>query len=294
MKDESVKRVGVLGAGTMGLGIATVMATKGLEVLIHDPNAVALESVIERLGAYFDRSVKLGKMTAEARNETLAGVTTSASPDDLADVDVVVEAIFEDTELKADTFAALEKIVRPDVLFHTNTSTLRVTAVAARCVDQGRVIGTHYCNPAPLMKLVEVARGVHTSDETYQRTLKFMDFLGKKVVTTGDVPGFIVNRFLIPFENDCLRALDAGLSTPEDLDTAVTKGLGYPMGPCTLLDIVGLDIHRAVSMSLYDQLRDPRFAPPPIVDRMIAANYLGRKTGQGFYTYSDTNLFGAS
>jgi 3-hydroxybutyryl-CoA dehydrogenase len=177
-------------------------------------------------------------------------------------------------------------------VFHTNTSTLSVTAIAAGSARPERVVGTHYCNPAPLMKLVEVARARQTGDDAYERTLRFLDSLGKTCVACQDTPGFLVNRFLIPFENDCIRALEAGVAPAASIDRAVELGLRYPMGPFRLLDIVGLDIHRVVSLALYEQLRDPRFAPPPLVDRMIAAGELGRKTGRGFYTYDKAGMFG--
>jgi 3-hydroxybutyryl-CoA dehydrogenase len=199
-----------------------------------------------------------------------------------------MEAIFEDLDLKAQTFADLDHVCGEATLFHTNTSTLSVTAIAAGSRNPERVVGTHYCNPAPLMHLVEVVRGRHTSDEAHARTVAFIESLGKTVVNAGDTPGFLVNRFLVPFENDCIRALEAGMGSVGTIDRAVTAGLGYPMGPFTLLDIVGLDIHEAVSLSLFEQLRDPRFAPPPLVSRMISAGHLGRKTGGGFYRYDHT------
>jgi 3-hydroxybutyryl-CoA dehydrogenase len=212
---------------------------------------------------------------------------------DLESCDVVIEAIYEDVDLKARTFGELDGICGEGTLFHTNTSTLSVTAIAAGSRLPDRVVGTHYCNPAPLMKLVEVARGRVTSDDAHRRTVEFVEGLGKTVVNTADTPGFLVNLFLVPFENDCIRALESGLGTVESIDKAVKLALGYPMGPFTLLDIVGLDIHEAVSMRLYEQLRDPRFAPPPLVARMISANHLGRKTGRGFHEYADTRLMGS-
>jgi 3-hydroxybutyryl-CoA dehydrogenase len=178
-------------------------------------------------------------------------------------------------------------------LFHTNTSTLSVTAIAAGSSTPGRVVGTHYCNPAPLMKLVEIVPGRHAHDDAVKRTVAFIEGLRKTVVRAKDVPGFIVNRLLVPFENDSIRALAAGRATVEEIDAAVTLALGYPMGPFTLLDTVGLDIHHAVSMSLYEQLHEPRFAPPPLVSQMIAAGDLGRKAGRGFYTYEQNKIFGA-
>jgi 3-hydroxybutyryl-CoA dehydrogenase len=284
--------VGVLGAGTMGAGIAITIARAGHRVVLRDLTRDGVERGQANVARFLDKSVELGKLDAAVRDTALAGLSGTVELTDLADCDVVVEAIFEDEALKARTFGELDAICREDALFHTNTSTLSVTAIAAGSARPERVVGTHYCNPAPMMPLVEVARGQRTGDDAYARTVAFVESLGKRVVTTADVPGFLVNRFLVPFENDCIRALEAGMGTVESIDAVVKKGLRYPMGPFTLLDIVGLDIHKAVSMSLYERLRDPRFAPPPLVDRMIAAGQLGRKTGEGFYTYADKKLMG--
>lgn len=285
--------VGVCGAGTMGSGIAIVAAQAGHEVILFDSQPDAAERGRAAVSTFLDRSVQLGKLAESARDQALRGVVATDEIGDLGPCDVVIEAIVENVAAKAALFGTLDDICRPATLFHSNTSTLSVTGIAAGSVRAERVIGTHYCNPAPLMKLVEIVRARHTSDDTYGRTREFLAGVHKTVVTTRDTPGFIVNRFLIPFENDCIRALAAGRGTVESIDAAVKKGLRYPMGPFTLLDIVGLDIHHAVSMSLYTQLRDPKFAPPPLVQEMIAAGHLGRKSGRGFYDYADTRLFGA-
>jgi len=276
-------QVGVLGAGTMGAGIAVTIARAGHRVVLRDLQDDRVARGLEEVRRFLDRSVEKGRLEAEARDAALAGLTGTTSLGDLAGCDIVVEAVSEDLGLKAATFAELDAVCRPETLFHTNTSTLSVTAIAAGSRHPERVVGTHYCNPAPLMRLVEVVRGRLTADAAVERTDAFLEGLGKRAVHTADVPGFIVNRFLVPFENDCIRALEAGMGTVESIDKAVELGLGYPMGTFRLLDIVGLDIHKAVSLSLYEQLRDPRFAPPPLVERMISAGHLGRKTGRGFY-----------
>ena len=276
-------QVGVLGAGTMGAGIAVTIARAGHRVVLRDLHDDRVARGLEEVRRFLDRSVEKGRLEAEARDAALAGLTGTTSLGDLAGCDIVVEAVSEDLGLKAATFAELDAVCRPETLFHTNTSTLSVTAIAAGSRHPERVVGTHYCNPAPLMRLVEVVRGRLTADAAVERTDAFLEGLGKRAVHTADVPGFIVNRFLVPFENDCIRALEAGMGTVESIDKAVELGLGYPMGTFRLLDIVGLDIHKAVSLSLYEQLRDPRFAPPPLVERMISAGHLGRKTGRGFY-----------
>lgn len=285
-------RIGVVGLGTMGSGIAITALLSGHDVVGREIDEERLAAGTDRVRAFLDGSVRRGKLDEEQRQAALDrfhGVTDLA---DLADREVVIEAVLEDVDVKAELFGKLDDACTPATIFASNTSTLSVTRIASGSRHPERVIGTHFCNPAPLMKLVEVVKGRRTSEETYQRTLRLVDDLDKVATTTLDTPGFLVNLFLVPFENDCIRALEAGRGTAEAIDTAVTRGLGYPMGPFTLLDIVGLDIHKAVSMSLYEQLRDPRFAPPPLVERMIAAGHLGRKTGRGFYDYEDTGAFG--
>jgi 3-hydroxybutyryl-CoA dehydrogenase len=285
--------VGICGAGTMGSGIAIVAAQAGHRVLLYDTDAAAAAAGTARVSQFLDRSVALGKLDQARRDAAVAALTATSELGDLEPCEVVVEAVFEDLAVKQALLAALDDICSATTLFHSNTSTLSVTAIAAGSRYPERVVGTHYCNPAPLMKLVEVVKARQTSDATYERTREYLAGVRKTTVTTEDTPGFIVNRFLIPFENDCIRALAAGRGTVESIDTAITKGLRYPMGPFTLLDVVGLDIHQAVSLSLHEQLRDPKFAPPPLVGQMIAAGHLGRKTGRGFYTYDDTRLFGS-
>ncbi len=285
-------RTAVLGGGTMGIGIAVVLARGGHRVVVRDVAQANVDRALAEVARFFDRSVERGKLTADERDALVGAVSGTTDLAALEGSDVVVEAIFEDVALKARTFGELDAICGPETLFHTNTSTLSVTAIAAGSRHPERVVGTHYCNPAPLMQLVEVVKGRRTSEDAYRRTVAMMEGVGKVVVTTEDTPGFLVNLFLVPFENDCVRALEAGLGTVESIDAAVTGALGYPLGTFRLLDIVGLDIHRAVSLSLYEQLRDPRFAPPPLIERMVAAGQLGRKTGEGFYSYDGTGTFG--
>lgn len=284
--------VGVVGAGTMGIGIATVMARAGHPTVVYDIDTERVENGLDSVRAFLERSVALGKLVTKVKDDGVRNLRGSTQLDDFEVCDVVVEAVFEDLAVKAQLFSQLDDICREDALFHSNTSTLSLTAIAAGSRHPERVVGTHYCNPAPLMSLVEVVKGRRTGEEAYRSTLSFLQDMGKRTVTAKDSPGFIVNRFLIPFENDCIRMLSAGVATEEMIDLAVTKGLGYPMGVFRLLDIVGLDVHRAVSLSLYEQLREPRFAPPPLVDQMIAAGDLGRKSGRGFYTYDTTRVFG--
>lgn len=287
------KMVAVLGAGTMGSGIAIVMAKAGHNTLLFDVNDQNLQRGLDAVRGFFDVSVQKGKLTADEAEAATKRLNGTTDLNDLAPSDVVVEAIYEDLNLKKETFGRLDYVVSERTLFHTNTSTLSVTGIASGSKIPGRVVGTHYCNPAPLMKLVELADGRHTEQWAHEATLEFLTTLGKTAVVTKDRPGFIVNRFLIPWENSCIAALEAGLGTKESIDTAVKGALGHPMGPFELLDIVGLDIHQQVATRLYEQLRDPRFFPPPMVDRMVAAGDLGRKTGRGFYEYENTRLFGS-
>lgn len=285
-------QVAVIGAGTMGAGIAITTLLPGHQVTLVDVTDERVTAGRRYVEGFLRKSVDKQKLDEAGYVAAMARLTTTTDLADVDRADVVIEAVFEDVEVKQQLFARLDDICGPDTLFHTNTSTLSVTAIAAGSCRPERVVGTHYCNPAPLMRLVEVVPGLRSDGKAVRRTTEFVAGLRKQAVLVRDTPGFIVNRFLVPFENDCIRALEDGRADVETIDAAVKLGLGFPMGPFTLLDIVGLDIHRAVSMSLYDQLRDPRYAPPPLVERMISAGNLGRKAGRGFYRYDGNGLFG--
>jgi len=284
--------VGVVGAGTMGSGIAITVARAGFRTIVVDQLDDQLATSRDQIAAFFDRSVAKGKLSTDERDAALERITHDTSLAPLAAADVVIEAVFERLDVKHALLGELDAVCPPATVYVTNTSTLSVTQIAAGTAHPERVVGMHFCNPAPLMPLIEVVRGLDTDDTTHDLAMDLSVRLGKQPISVGDTPGFIVNRFLLPYENDCIRALEAGLGSVEDLDQGLVLGLGYPMGPFTLLDIVGLDTHRAVSMSIYEQLKDPRFAPPPLVDRMIAAGRLGRKAGRGFYTYDTAGMFG--
>ena len=290
---NATKTVAVLGAGTMGSGIATVATRAGHRTILYDLTEERVDRGLATVRGFLDKSVELGRLSAEHGAAAAAGISGTTDLKDLSGCDVVIEAVYEDLAVKKALFGELDGIVPDTAVFHTNTSTLPVTAIASGSKHPERVVGTHYCNPAPLMRLVEVADGRHTADWAHRTTAEYLRSVGKTVVVTKDRPGFIVNRFLIPWENNCIKALEAGLGTKESIDAAVTGALGHPMGPFRLLDIIGLDIHQQVAMRLYEQLREPRFFPPPMVERMVAAGDLGRKTGRGFYTYDDTRLFGS-
>jgi 3-hydroxybutyryl-CoA dehydrogenase len=288
------KKIGVVGCGTMGSGIAIVMANAGYETIAHDLDDSRILEGYQRISGFFEGGVKRNKITEEQKDHFLSHIHITTDFKDLADCEFIVEAVFEDVEIKQKLFSKLHDICKPETIFVSNTSTLSVTAIAHSTGREDQVIGVHFCNPAPLMKLVEISKALQTSEETYQKTVAFCETIGKLVVTTNDTPGFLVNLFLVPFENDCIRALEQGLGTPEDIDKVIKYGFGYPMGTFELLDIVGLDIHYEVSMSLYRQLKDARFAPPSLVSKMIKSGTLGRKTGRGFYQYEKVGVFGAN
>jgi len=289
----TTEQVAVIGGGTMGTGIAITSLLGGHPVRLIDLDDARVGLAEEQIAKFLRRTVQLGKLDDDQASAARARTTLSTALESASGADVVIEAVFEDTAIKQQLFGSLDDICGPDTLFHTNTSTLSVTEIAAGSAVPGRVVGTHYCNPAPLMKLVEIVPGRRSTEDSVKQTVVFIEGLRKTVVRAKDVPGFIVNRLLVPFENDCIRALASGRGTVEEIDAAVTMALGYPMGPFTLLDTVGLDIHHAVSMSLYEQLHNPRFAPPPLVSQMIGSGDLGRKAGRGFYTYEQNKIFGA-
>jgi 3-hydroxybutyryl-CoA dehydrogenase len=212
---------------------------------------------------------------------------------DLAECEFVIEAVFEDLELKQQVFRKVHEVCPPESILASNTSTLSITSIAAGSGRPDRVIGMHFCLPAQVMKLVEVTRGLQTSDETYERSMEFGKAIGQVLVNTKETPGFILNHFIVAFNNDCIRAYEDGLATLGDIDKAVKLGLGYPMGPFELLDYIGLDTQLRVSLALFDQVQDPRYWPPPLVRRMVDAGYLGRKAGRGFYQYEGAGMFGA-
>ncbi|MEE9273939.1 MAG: 3-hydroxyacyl-CoA dehydrogenase NAD-binding domain-containing protein, partial [bacterium] len=289
-----VKKAGVVGMGTMGSNIALVCARGGVEVAACEADEEALAAGTDRVRAILDGGVERGKTSPEERDAIMGRIRGTVRLEDLAGCDIVIEAITENLEEKNALLGRLGEILSPEAILASNTSTLSITAMGAASGRPERTIGTHFCLPAAFNKLVEVIPGLATSEETAAATEAFLEKVGQTPVRAKDSPGFILNHFLIPFQNDCIRLIETGYTTPADLDAAIRLGLGYKMGPMRLLDIEGLDIHRTVSRSLYDQLRDPRYFPPPLVDRMIAAGRLGTKTGRGFYTYKRAGVFGVA
>jgi 3-hydroxybutyryl-CoA dehydrogenase len=281
----AIKTVGVLGCGLMGSGIAQVAAQSGYKTIVREVEQSFLDRGLGRINKFLADGVEKGKVTAEARDKTLANLKGTTSLDDFKDCDLVIEAIIENIGEKAGAYAALEKVVGPHTIFCSNTSSLCITELAARTPRPDRFAGLHFFNPVPLMKLVEVIRGLTTSDETYRAVFGFAQSLGKEPITAPDKPGFIVNRLLVPYLLDAIRSYENGLGTIEDIDKGMKLGTGHPMGPFTLLDFVGLDTTYYIANIMFEEYREPVYAPPPLLKRMVLAGRLGRKSGQGFYKY---------
>jgi len=279
------QRIGVVGLGAMGSGTAQVAIEAGFDVVGREVADDLARAATERIGHFLTRKVEKGQRSPEERDAALARLSTTTDLGTLGDCDLVIEAVVEELEPKRALFSELEAICRADAVLATNTSALSVTEIAAATRSPERVVGMHFFNPAPLMPLVEVVRAELSSDEAVDTALEVVERLGKVPVSCHDTPGFVVNRVLIPLLNDCVRVLDEARVTPESLDAAMTNGAGWPMGPCTLVDLVGIDVHVHASEALYEKLREPRMAPPPRLVAMRNAGLLGRKTGRGFYSY---------
>ena len=280
-----IKTVGVLGCGLMGSGIAQVCAAAGYRTIVREVDDSFLQKGLDRIRKFLDVGVAKGKVTTEARDQTLGHLSGTTTFDALKDCDLVIEAITENLDGKRSIYAALEAVVGGHTIFLSDTSSLCVTELAASTRRPDRFGGLHFFNPVPIMRLVEVIRALTTSDETYQTAYAFAHSLGKEPITAPDRPGFIVNRLLIPYLLDAIRAYENGLGTLEDIDKGMKLGCGYPMGPFTLLDFVGLDTSYYIANIMFEEFRDPAYAPPPLLKRMVLAGRLGRKSGRGFYTY---------
>jgi 3-hydroxybutyryl-CoA dehydrogenase len=281
----TIKTVGVLGCGLMGSGIAQVSAAAGYQTIVREVDQGLLDKGLGRIRKFLGDGVDKGKVTAEARDTTLGNLAGTTKLEDLKDCDLIVEAIIENVDEKARVYAALDAIVRDPTIFCSNTSSLCIMELAAKTKRPDRFAGLHFFNPVPLMKLVEVIRALTTSDETYLRVFAFAQSLGKEPITAPDKPGFIVNRLLVPYLLDAIRSYEQGLGTLEDIDKGMKLGTGYPMGPFTLLDFVGLDTTYYIANIMFEEYREPAYAPPPLLKRMVLAGRLGRKSGEGFYKY---------
>jgi 3-hydroxybutyryl-CoA dehydrogenase len=281
-----IKKVGVLGCGLMGSGIAQVSATSGFETTVLEVEQKYLDKGFAGIQKSLAKFAEKGtiKETPQAISARLKGTTNR---DDLADCDIVIEAIIENVPTKKEMYGALDEIVRKDAVFASNTSSISITELMTATKRQERFIGLHFFNPVPLMKLVEVVRTIATTDEVYQSACEFARKLGKVPVRTSDKTGFIVNRLLVPYLLDAIRAYEDGVGSVEDIDNAMKLGCGYPMGPFTLLDFVGLDTTYYITHVMYDEFKERRFASPPLLKRLVMAGWYGRKSGKGFYDYSD-------
>jgi 3-hydroxybutyryl-CoA dehydrogenase len=278
-------KVGVVGLGTMGAGIAQISVTAGHETIGREVSTELAERGRATIEHYLGRAVEKERLTADARDGALARLTVTTNVADLADCDLIVEAIVEELDAKRELFAELDRVTRPDAVLATNTSALSVSEIAEATPRPERVVGMHFFNPAPVLPLVEIVRARRSSDEAVDTAYKWAEAAGKRPVRCNDTPGFIVNRILIPLLNDCVRVLDEADVTPEDLDTAMTNGAGWPLGPCALVDLVGIDVHVHASEALHAQLGEARMAPPERLVEMQREGKLGRKSGRGFYSY---------
>jgi 3-hydroxybutyryl-CoA dehydrogenase len=280
-----IDRLGIVGAGQMGRGIAQVAAAAGLEVTIVDATLALAEKGRATVQAQLDRLVEKGKMPAEERDRILGRIHPGRGVGDLGDVDFAIEAAAESQSAKQQIFADLDRACRPGVILATNTSSISITALSARTKRPDRVIGMHFMNPVPLMNLVEIIRGLATSDETYQTTRGLAERFGKETVVSRDIPGFIVNRVLMPLVNEAVFALYEGIASAEDIDKAIVLGLNHPLGPLALVDLIGLDTTLAILEVMHRELGESKYRPCPLLRQYVAAGWLGRKTGRGFYSY---------
>jgi len=281
----AIKNVGVIGCGLMGSGIVQVAAQSGYSVLFVEAGDELVRRGLSRLRDMLEGLAARGKLEAKAKDETLGRIAGTSRLDDLKACDLVIEAMTENQTLKNETFARLDGICPPHALLATNTSSCNVTALAAATKRPGQVVGMHFFNPVPLMKLVEVVRTILTDEAAVTAAMEFVRSVGKVPVQAKDATAFIVNRLLVPYLLDAIRVYEGGLASLEDIDAAMKLGCGYPMGPFTLLDLVGLDTAMYVAEVMFEEFREARYAPPPLLKRMVMAGRLGRKTGRGFYTY---------
>ncbi len=280
-----IKKVGVVGCGLMGAGIAQVCAQSGYQVVASEINDELLNKGLKFISATLTKSVDKGKLSQQDKDATLARIKGTTNTRDFADCDLMIEAVVENMDLKKKIFAELDKICPKHAVLSTNTSCLSIIEMAMVTSKPDKVLGIHFFNPAPVMRLMEIVRTVATSDETFEIGRGFGESLGKTVVAAQDAPGFIVNRLMTPFLLNAVRMLENGVASREDIDTAVNLGLNHPMGPLALIDLIGLDTVFFIANAIYEEFKDPQFIPPTLMKKMLAAGWLGRKTGKGFYEY---------
>ena len=284
-KVENIRKVGVIGAGTMGSGIAQVVASSGIEVTLIDVSEGYLERGIKNIEKSLERLVRKGDLREEDSKSSLSRIHPSTGFGDLSEADLIVEAVFEDMNVKKETFKKLDDNTRPEVILATNTSSLSIVELAVNTSKPDRVVGMHFFNPAPIMKLVEIIKTITTSDDTVDFVYDFAKVLGKEPVKTKDTPGFIVNRVLIPMLNEAVFALQDGVASPEDIDKAMKLGTNHPIGPLALIDLIGLDVTLDVMDVFSREFQDSKYRAAPLLRQMVRAGWLGRKTGKGFYDY---------
>ena len=281
-----IVRAGVIGGGLMGGGIAQVAAQAGITTTVRELTEPLANRARESVGRSLAKSIEKGKLTAEERDATLSRLTFTTALSDLAECDLIVEAVVEDLDVKNALWRELNAVCKPEAIFASNTSSLTIAAMATASGRADRLAGMHFFNPAPAMRLVEVVRTITTSDATFSRALAFVRQVGKQPIIARDGSGFVVNRLLIPYMLDAIRALENGVGSIADIDAGMQLGAGHPMGPFTLLDFVGLDTVQRVAEVMFDEYREQRFAPPPLLRRLVLAGHLGRKSGHGFYDHS--------
>src|SRR2546422_3344139 len=280
-----IRKVGVVGLGTMGAGIAQVSVQSGFDTVGHEISEELGERGRATIERYLTRGVEKGRLSQEEKDAAIGRLTLTTELADLADCDLVIEAVLEELPLKREVFAELDRVTRPEAILATNTSALSVAEIADATGRPERVVGMHFFNPAPVLPLVEIVRAPKSSDEAVDAAYEWAEQAGKQPVRCNDTPGFIVNRILIPLLNDCVRVLDEAGVQPEQIDMAMTNGAGWPLGPCALIDLIGIDVHVHASEALHGKLREARMAPPERLKRMQREGRLGRKAGRGFYEY---------
>ena len=281
-----IRTIGVVGCGLMGSGIAQVCAQAGYQTIVREIDQAAVENGLSRIDRFLAKGVKRKKLTRDTQEQTMAALSGTTELEALSECDLVIEAVVEDLAVKRELLIALDGCVRRDAIFASNTSSLCITEMASVTTRPNRFLGLHFFSPVPVMSMVEVVKGLTTSDETYQIGIGFIQSIGKTAVSAPDQPGFIVNRLLIPYLLHAIRTYEAGLGTVDDIDKSMTLGCGHPMGPFELLDFVGLDTTYYIAQIMHDEFHDPSYSPPPLLKRMVLAGRLGRKSGRGFHIYS--------
>lgn len=280
------KKIGIVGFGQMGSGIAQVTAAAGYQIIAREEKEELLQKGIKGIEKLLDKAIEKGKAVAEDKGKVLGNIRTTTRLEDLADCDLVIEAVTENLEVKIPIFRALDKTCKPTAIFASNTSSLSITDMAVETSRRSQFVGLHFFNPVPVMKLVEVVRTVMTDDQSFADAVAFAESVGKTVVRAKDSCGFVVNLLLVPYLIDAIRWYEAGLATKEDIDNGMKLGCAHPMGPLELTDFIGLDTIMYIGDIMFEEFREPRYASPPLLKRMVKAGYLGRKSGRGFYEYS--------